>query len=51
MDVLTPLALIAGLTFSLAIVVWGGARLLRWARRGSKGAALLGMGLIAFQPR
>jgi hypothetical protein len=45
MDALVPVAWIVGSTVFFCFIVWIAVRLIRWARRGSKGAALLGWGM------
>lgn len=45
MTALEPLAWIAGLTLFFLLSVWLAVRLIRWARKGSKGASLLGWGM------
>jgi len=49
MNALEPAAWFAGSVLSFFIFVWMAMRLIRWAKRGSKGASLLGwsMGLPA----
>ena len=45
MNSLEPLAWIAGLLLFFALSLWVAVRMIRWAKRGSKGAALLGWGM------
>jgi hypothetical protein len=45
MKALMPLAWILGLTFGIVFFGWIAMRMVRWARRGSKGTSLLGLGM------
>jgi hypothetical protein len=45
MNSLEPLAWIAALTVFACLSIWIAIRMIRWAKRGSKGAALLGWGV------
>jgi hypothetical protein len=45
MNVLTPLARIIGSTFVIVSSIWIASRMIRWARKGSKGTDLLGLGM------
>jgi hypothetical protein len=49
MNALEPVAWFVGSALTFFVVVWLAARLIRWAKQGSKGASLLGwsMGLPA----
>jgi hypothetical protein len=45
MKSLEPLAWLLGLLLLFSLSLWAGIRMIRWAKRGSKGAALLGWGM------
>jgi hypothetical protein len=45
MNSLAPLAWIAGLMTFFFLSIWMAVRLIRWAKRGSQGASLLGWGM------
>jgi hypothetical protein len=45
MNSYVPLAWIAGSALFLVLSIWIAVRLIRWAKRGSKGASLLGWGM------
>jgi predicted phage tail protein len=45
MSFLIPLALILGITAAIVLTFWLAARMIRWARRGTKSGALFGLGM------
>jgi hypothetical protein len=45
MKSLVPLAWVAGSALFAGLLLWMAIRMIRWAKRGSKGASLLGWGL------
>jgi hypothetical protein len=45
MNALAPLAWIGGLTLFFTLSGWIATRMIRWAKKGSKGTDLLGLGM------
>jgi hypothetical protein len=51
MNALEPLVWVVGLTLCVLLFTWAALRAIRWAKKGSKTASLLGLGMDLANPQ